>query len=151
MWRVSNDRAWHKVALGCYRHYSGVSVIRKGKLWYAVNRGGDVTSNHRNSRDAVIGLAKEGLWKLEQFDAFTRTWGESLHTVSPVRRDEPVFFVSWAPHEREFPSFVTTILAKHFFGQARCARCSNRHGCIPDQPRFTLRWPRESEAELHGL
>jgi hypothetical protein len=54
VWQVGDDTAWHKVGPNCYRHYSGVSMIQKGKLWDALDRDGNATYGHRTSRDAVM-------------------------------------------------------------------------------------------------
>jgi hypothetical protein len=36
-WDIDDDIAWARVGPGCYRHYSGASLIQKGKLWNAIN------------------------------------------------------------------------------------------------------------------
>jgi hypothetical protein len=34
-WDIDDDAAGARVEPGCYTHYSGVSLIQKGKLWNA--------------------------------------------------------------------------------------------------------------------
>ena len=124
-WRVGDDAAWHKVGPAYYRHYSGVSMIQKRKLWHTLDRDGNASSGYRTSLDAVVSLTKKDLWTLEQFNAFTRVYGKSHHTVTPCAKNRPMFFVLWAPKEEDFPGFVRTTLANHFFGNAKCAGCSS--------------------------
>jgi 5-methylcytosine-specific restriction endonuclease McrA len=123
-WKVNEDAAWHEVAPECYRHYSGVGMIKKGTLWHARDRHDNVTSRHRTSEDAFMSLTKKGLWTLDQFERFTRHYGHSHHLVGPVGRDEPVSFVFWASTVDDFPKFVKMSLTRRFFGIAKCAGCS---------------------------
>jgi hypothetical protein len=63
-------------------------------------------------------LDTRGVWSI-----FARLW-RCCHVAGPIARGKQVFFVFWAPREENFPGFVKTTLARHFFGNARCATCS---------------------------
>lgn len=119
-WDIEDDAAWVRVGPGCYRHYSGVSVVQKGKLWFA----GDSLPGRTTAIDAVAGLPKDAFWWLHQFEDWSRDYGPVRHTRSAVSQDEPMYFVFWAHQDAEFPTFVKSTLARQFFGKAKCAGCS---------------------------
>jgi len=123
-WDIDDDAAWVRVGPGSYRHYSGVSIVQKGKLWFGASPDGDLLSGRKTSLDAAAGLQKKGLWWLHQFDAWSREYGPVRHTLSPVTTEEPMHFVFWVSPDAEFPAFVKSTLTRQFFGKAECGGCS---------------------------
>jgi hypothetical protein len=122
-WDIDDDAAWARLGMGCYRHYSGASLIQKGKLWNAISSDGDLTRGHKTAWDALECLEKTGLCRLSRWEDFTREYGPVRHLCSPVSKDEPMYFVFWAAPDEEFPSIVKSALAREFFGKATCAGC----------------------------
>ncbi|WP_348269679.1 hypothetical protein P8936_15190 [Edaphobacter paludis] len=123
-WEINQDAAWARVGTGCYRHYSGASLIQKGKLWSAIDSGGDQTPRHKSAWNALEYLDDKGLERLSRWADSTREYGAVSHLSSRVPIEGPIHFVFWALHGEEFPSFVRSTLAREFFGKALYANCA---------------------------
>jgi len=68
----------------------------------------------------------QGRWPLSRFESWLREYGPVRHTLSPVRKDQPMYFTFWCGPDGEFPSFVKSTLARHYFAFASCSQCGTK-------------------------
>jgi 5-methylcytosine-specific restriction endonuclease McrA len=122
-WKVDEDSAWVKNANCSFRHYSGVGLSQRGKLWHAVAPDGQTYPTRRTASGALQEL-RGGFWRFGQFGIFcNRTYGNVVHHTSPVSRDGDHQFVFFAPSNERFQSFLVSGVKRRFFGLAKCMRC----------------------------
>ena len=126
-WTISNDSAWFKAGAQSYRHYSGVTVERRGRSWTATTKAGVSTPSRRTALDAVLALEKgfSSYWTLAQLESYGVEYGNVRHDIGPVEKDNHLVFTLSLLKGDTFPDFMMSIVRKHLYEKAYCAACSS--------------------------
>jgi 5-methylcytosine-specific restriction endonuclease McrA len=124
-WIIDDDSAWYKVDSQTYRHYSGISLAKRGKLWSANTTAGTLISKHQTALDAIIALEKgdSSFWTFGQSPSITYRGFSHKYRPFIGRGDKDEVFTFYFPSDQEFPESLRSLIEKYFSGKAKCAGC----------------------------
>jgi 5-methylcytosine-specific restriction endonuclease McrA len=124
---IDGDSAWIKGVSSAYRHYSGASISKDGRLWTARTVSGVPMSGHATAEAAISCLMHKDreFWTFGKFGPRIGTidCGTVHHRIKPMGGEEEEVFAFCLPKDEQIPKFLKTIISKHLFGVASCVAC----------------------------